>query len=326
MIPLPVEPKIIEEGKNSATFELKQLFPGYGATLGNSFRRALYSSLEGAAITQVKIKGVQHEFSTIPFVMEDILNITLNLKKIRFLTHTDIPEVGKIKVKGEQEVKAADFEFSPNIEVANKDAHIATITDKKGVFDLEVMVEKGLGFQPVEARKNRKLEIGQIQIDAIFTPIRRVKYEVKNMRVGDRTDFEKLLLYLKTDGSITPKEAFVKATEILLEHFLIVKNAFSLTAATVKNTGGKKNVAVVAKKNKKSEADKTSKESESSLKVSDLGLSGRIAQALLDGGVKTVGGILKKKREGLLALNGLGGKGVEVIEKKLKERGVDFNS
>ncbi len=219
MIPLPSAPKIVESKKNRAVFEIEGLYPGYGATIGNSLRRVLISSLEGAAVTQVKIRGVSHEVSTIPGVLEDVINIILNLKKLRFKMSSREPQKGTLKVKGAREVKGSDFEFPSQVELVNKTAKICTITDKKKELEMEIQIERGVGYEPVEMRKREKLEIGVIPIDAIFTPIRNVSFRVENMRVGKRTDFDRLFLDIETDGTITPQEAFSQASEILVKHF-----------------------------------------------------------------------------------------------------------
>jgi len=225
MISLPLQPKIIEKKENWARFEIEALYPGYGVTIGNSLRRVLLSSLPGAAVTQMKIKGVPHEFSTIPGVTEDVILIMLNLKQLRFRIYTEEPQKARLIVKGEKEVKASDFELPAQVELVNKDAHIATLTQKSSELDMEIQIEKGIGYLPREARKKtnaptqEKLEIGVIPLDAIFAPVRRVSYKVENMRVGERTDFDRLFLEIKTDGTITPEAAFFQASEILVKHF-----------------------------------------------------------------------------------------------------------
>lgn len=226
MIPLPSKPKIIEKKGNRAVFEIEGLYPGYGVTIGNSLRRVLISSLEGAAVTSLKIKGVQHEFSTIPGVLEDVISIILNLKKLRFKLFTDEPQKAILKVKGQKEVKASDFELPPQVELVNKDAKVLTITDKKKELEMEIQVEKGVGYESVERRKKEKLEIGVIPLDAIFTPIRNVSFRVENMRVGKRTDFDRLFLDIETDGTTTPEEAFTKASEILVKHFSLFRENY----------------------------------------------------------------------------------------------------
>ena len=219
IILLPRTPKIIKKGENRATFEIENCYPGYGMTLGNAIRRVLLSSLPGAAVTSVKIKGVEHEFSTVPHVLEDAIQIILNLKQIRFKKDSEGPVTLILKAKGEKKVKASDIKLTSDIEIVNKDACIANLTDKKAELDIEIEVDSGLGYIPVEQRKKEKLSIGSIAVDAVFSPIRRVNYEVENMRVGDKTDFNRLKVNIETDGSIKPEEAFSKAIQILVDHF-----------------------------------------------------------------------------------------------------------
>lgn len=219
----PQKPKIIKKEDNKAVFEIDGCYPGYGMTLGNAFRRVLLSSLPGAAVTSVKIKGASHEFSTIPYVLEDVIRIMLNLKQVRFRVNSleALPLKIELKATGEKEIKAKDIKTTSEIEIINKDIHIATLTDKKAKLEMEIEVDGGLGYIPVEQRKKEKLEIGTIAIDAIFTPITKINYEIENMRVGERTDFNRLRIEIETDGSITPEEAFKKAADILVEHFQI---------------------------------------------------------------------------------------------------------
>lgn len=223
MISLPLQPKIIKKEKNKAVFEIEALYPGYGATIGNSLRRVLLSSLPGAAITQIKIKGVHHEFSTIPGILEDVVLIMLNLKQLRFKIFTSEPQKAILKIKGEKEVKGSDFQLSSQVELVNKDAHIATLTSKSAELEIEVLIEKGIGYQSRELRKKNdpreKLEIGMIPLDAIFSPVKKVGFRVENMWVGERTDFDRLFLEIETDGTITPEEVFFQAAEILVNHF-----------------------------------------------------------------------------------------------------------
>jgi len=229
MILLPKPPKIIDKKENRARFEIEALYPGYGITIGNSMRRVLLSSLPGVAVTQMKIKGVQHEFSTISGVMEDVITIMMNLKQMRFKIYSDEPQKATLKIKGEKEVKGSDFKLPSQVELVNKNCHIATLTSKKAELDIEIQIEKGIGYEPVERRKKQgKLEIGVIPIDAIFTPIRRVSYKVENMRVGERTDFDRVYLDVETDGTITPEDAFSQASEILVKHFSLLAESFNV--------------------------------------------------------------------------------------------------
>jgi len=224
MILLPKPPKVISKKDNSATFEIEALYPGYGITIANSLRRVLLSSLPGAAITQIKIKGVQHEYSTIPGVTEDVITIIMNLKKLRFKVHSEEPVKASLKIKGEKAVKGSDIKIPSQAELMNESAHIATLNSKSASLEMEVQIEKGIGYEPVESRKKDKLEIGAIPIDAIFTPVERVNYRVENMRVGDRTDFDKVSLDVKTDGTITPEYALFEASKILVDHFSLFVN------------------------------------------------------------------------------------------------------
>ncbi len=225
MIPLPSQPKIIQKKGNQALFEIEGLYPGYGVTIGNSLRRVLLSSLEGSAVTQVKIKGAQHEFSTIPGVLEDVVTILLNIKQLRFKLHTEEPQKAKLSVKGEKVVKGSAFDLSSQAEIMNKDAHVATLTSRTAHLDIEILIEKGLGYEPVETRKKGKLEIGTIALDAIFTPIRKVSYRVESMRVGERTDFDRLFVDLETDGTLSPEEAMSRASNLLVQHFSLLEES-----------------------------------------------------------------------------------------------------
>ena len=307
MIPLPQNPKIIKKEQNKAIFEIEGLYPGYGATVGNSLRRVLLSSLPGAAVTQMKIKGVQHEFSTIPGVIEDVITIGLNLKQLRFKIYTDEPQKARLKIKGEKEVKGSNFELPSQIELINKNSHIATLTDKKAELDIEIQIEKGMGYVPVERRKKEKQEIGAIALDAIFTPIRRISFNVENMRVGDRTDFDKLSLEIETDGTITPEETFLEASEILVKHFSLLFESI-----------------MPPKEEKKAETKKEAGGEMIKTKVVELKLSARTTNALLDNDIKTLDGILKKSEKSILELKGMGEKGLKEIKRLLKRKGCEL--
>jgi len=230
---MPKYPKIIKKkGENRAIFEVENCYPGYGMTLGSAFRRVLLSSLPGAAVTVVKIKGAEHEFSTLPYVLEDVIEIILNLKQIRFKFYAQESVVLILKAKGEKKIKASDIKLTSDIEIINKDAHIATLTDKRAELDMEIEVDSGLGYVPAEQRTKGKLSIGSIAVDAIFCPIKKINYEVENMRVGDRTDFNRLRLDIETDGSISPEDAFQKAARILVEHLSIFIGEEELAASS----------------------------------------------------------------------------------------------
>lgn len=214
--------KKVSESDTEGVFEVEGLYSGYGLTLGNALRRVLLSSLPGAAITQIKIKGVNHEFSTLEGVKEDVVEIGLNLKKIRFRIHTDEPQVLTLKAKGETEVSASDIKTNAQVDLITPDVHITTLTAKDAELDVEITVEKGLGYLPAEARKSDKLPIGVIALDALFSPVTKVNFTVENMRVGERADYNRLRLVVETDGSITPSAALRKASNILQDHFVKV--------------------------------------------------------------------------------------------------------
>lgn len=307
-IPLPQKPKINKLDANRAVFEIEGCYPGYGITLGNAFRRILLSSLSGAAVTGVKIKGAQHEFSTISGVAEDVIQIILNLKQVRFRLFSDQQITLTLSAKGLKEIKAGDIKTTSEVEIINKDAHIATLTDKKADFEIEIKIEKGLGFVPVERRKKEKLEIGLIAVDAIFTPVRRANFEVENMRVGERTDFNRLKIDIETDGSITPEDAFLQAAQILV-------NQFSVFLETEKIKEG----PVEVNEEKANESDDDSLKT----KVEDLKLSTRTINALKEGGIRTLASLTKKSEESLFELGGLGDKGVKEIKKLLKKYGFE---
>ena len=309
MISISKPPQLIEEKDNRAIFEIEALHPGYGLTIGNALRRVLLSSLEGAAVTEVKIKGVQHEFSTAAGILEDVLEIILNLKQLRFKIFTDEPQKAHLKIKGERIVKASDFKLPAQVELMNKNAHIATLTSKSAELDMEIQIEKGLGYQTVEDRKKEKLEIGVMAIDAIFTPIRKVNIRVENMRVGERTDFDRLFLEIETDGTIKTKAALLAAVKILVDHFSSFVGALEEEkpkAKLAKEEGEKEDADVVK------------------MKVEDLKISSRTVNGLLKNNIKTVGGLLRKKEQVLLKLEGMGESGVKEIKKALKKLGLEL--
>ncbi len=247
--------KKVSENDKEGVFDIEGLYSGYGLTLGNALRRVLLSSLPGAAITQIKIKGASHEFSTVEGVKEDMVEVALNMKKIRFRIHTDEPQVLILKVKGEKVVTASDIKMNSQVDLITPDAHIATLTAKDAELDIEITVEKGLGYLPVESRKSDKLPIGVIAIDALFSPVVKVNFTIENMRVGERADYNRLRLIVETDGSVTPSSALRKASNILQDHFVKisgveVKEVESVPAA---EEGEEKKTKKASKKKKKEE-------------------------------------------------------------------------
>jgi len=257
MILLPKPPKVIDKKDDWASFEIEALYPGYGITIANSLRRVLISSLPGAAITQIKIKGAQHEYSVVEGITEDVITIIANLKQLRFKVYGDEPQKATLKIKGEKEVKGSDMKVPSQMELINKDAHIATLTSKGAELEMEVQVEKGVGYEPVEDRKKRgKLEIGVIPIDAIFTPVKRVNYNIDNMRVGDRTDFDKVILDITTDGTITPEDALFESSKILVDHFSLFVNTLAPKETEPEKPASDKKEKAPAKKKSEKKAKK----------------------------------------------------------------------
>lgn len=244
--------KTISEKKNIGVFHIEGLYTGFGTTLGNALRRVLLSSLPGAAITQVKIKGVDHEFSTLPGMKEDILEFTLNLKKVRFYFTGNEPQVLTLSFKGEGEVKAGDIKDNAFARVINKDVHLATLTKKGANLEAEITVEKGLGYVVAESRRLERVSIGNIILDAIFSPIVRVAWEVENMRVGERTDYNRLKIEIETDGSISPSEALHKAAKVLGDHFVKISEEIGVKSTEEESAPeDKKEKAKKEKKTKK---------------------------------------------------------------------------
>jgi len=236
MIPLPTSIKTKNISNNNSVFEIESLYPGYGVTLGNAIRRVLLSSLSGAAVTEVKIKDAPHEFATLKGVKEDVLHILMNIKQLRFKIFTEDPQTATLVVKGEKEVTGKDFELPADLKLANPDLHIATLTDKSAQLEIEIKGEKGMGY--VFEDKEIKRSVGVIGMDAIFTPIKKVNYVVENMRVGKRTDFDKLSLEVETDGTITPKEALSQSLDILVSQFQYILE--NMATAEKKETKKKK--------------------------------------------------------------------------------------
>lgn len=311
---LPSKPRIVSESEYKGQYEIDGLYPGYGHTLGNSLRRIMLSSLQGAAITRVKIDGVSHEFSTIEGVKEDVINILLNLKQVRFELMTNEPQIASLKIKGEKEVTAADFNVPGQVRVVNVDQHIASLTDKKAELSIEVVIEKGLGYVSKERMQHEKMDIGEIALDAIFTPIRRVNYEVENMRVGDRTDFNRLRFNIETDGTISPHDVLERSIEIMIEQLKAI-------------IGFKDDEIEIDEINQMSEDDDISKISETEFlktRIEDLGLSQRALNVLSNANIRTVGGLVRKKKEDIIAIEGLGDKVFEEIEQILNANGIEL--
>jgi len=310
---LPSKPRVVSENNIKGVYEIDGLSSGYGHTLGNSLRRIVLSSLPGFAITSVKIDGVSHEFSTIDGVKEDVITMLLNLKKVRFGMASDETQTVNLEIKGPKKVTAGDLKLPGGVEVLNKDQHIADITDKISL-NIELTIEKGLGYVAKEVLQKGKVDIGVIAVDAIFTPIRRVNYEVENMRVGDRTDFNRLHITIETDGSIAPREALETSINIMIKQLSAI-TGFQEEVVPEEEPEEEKEIEV-EKEAPAINADvlKT--------RIESLDLSSRTSNALLSSNIRTVGGLSRKKEEDLLDIEGLGNKGIQEIKRALSNFGI----
>lgn len=211
-----------EKNKNEAVLTVEPCFQGYGMTLGNALRRVLLSSLPGAACFAVKIKGAQHEFSTLSGIKEEVLEIILNLKQLRMKIYTDEPVKLRLLAKGVGEVKAKDIEKNADVEIINQDLHIANLTEKNSELEMDIFVNKGRGYVPIEERDKSGLEVNTIAIDSVYSPVVNVGYKVENTRVGEITNYDKLILNIETDGTISPEEAIDQAVRILIDQFTVI--------------------------------------------------------------------------------------------------------
>ena len=308
---LPSKPKIISEEGTVGVYEIEGLYPGYGHTLGNSLRRIILSSIPGAAITSVKIPGVSHEFSVIDGVKEDVITMLLNLKKVRMRFLTDEPQTLSLKVKGDKVITAADIELPGQVEILNPEQVIATLTGKSSVLEMEIKAEKGLGFVSKENLEKNRVEIGSITLDGIFTPIRRATYEVENMRVGDRTDFNKLKLFIETDGTISPNDALTSSIAVMINQLKAIvgfKEEEAPMMTEVAESKASSKVEIDA------EVLKT--------RIESMNVSARTQNALSAANIRTVGGLARKKERDLLEIDGLGQKGINEIKQALGEFGI----
>jgi len=286
---------------NSATFVIEPLHRGFGITLGNSLRRVLLSSLEGAAITGFKASGVSHEFTTLPGVKEDLVQITLNLKQIRFKVFSNEPQTLQLVKKGKGVVKASDIETSADVEVINGSQPIATLDSDKASINFTLRVEKGRGYLTVEEQGKSNQEVGMIALDALFSPIKRVRYHVENTRVGQVTDLDRLVIEVNTDGTVTPSDAIKEAASILVQHFAVI-------------TG--EDVAPVAAEDAGSDA---SEPAELNFSIDDLNFSQRTTNALMNNNITSMRELVELSDADLKVLKGFGAKAYKEVVDKLKE-------
>ena len=314
---MPSKPRVVLEEGNKGVFEIDGLYPGYGHTLGNSLRRIILSSLPGASVTSIKIDGISHEFSTMEGIKEDVIVMILNIKKLRFKMASDEPQTVTLSVKGPKIITGEDIKTSGQVETLNPDLYIAEVTGKVNL-NIEIKIEKGLGFIPKEILQKEKVDIGTIAVDAIFTPIRRVSYEVENMRVGDKTNHNRLRILIETDGTLTPREALTRSIEIMINQLKAIVDF-------------KEEEVIIEKKEIKSESkEKEEEKSEDDFtdvlktRTDNLDLSTRTLNALTAANIRTLGGLARKKREDLLEVEGIGEKGINEIKKVLGKYGFNL--
>lgn len=293
----------VAETKDFGKFEISPLETGYGLTLGNALRRVLLTSLPGAAVTSILVDGVTHQFTTLQGVKEDVVELVLNLKQVRFEYHGDKPVSASITAAGPAKIKAGDIKAPATVKVVNKDLLLATLADKKSTLNVKMEINSGYGYSP--AKDRTAAQLGEIVLDAAFTPVVRVNYTVEASRVGRSTDLDKLVLEIYTDGSLKPSKALKDAAEILIVYFTqLVHPTF-------------------AKEAKKAVAE-TDDDEALKLSVEELDLPTRIANALKKGGYAYVKDFNGADREEIAKVKNLGGKSVDIILKKLKNKGIDI--
>ncbi|HMQ01714.1 MAG TPA: DNA-directed RNA polymerase subunit alpha [Candidatus Doudnabacteria bacterium] len=310
-IPLPNRAKIQHLDGNQYELTLEPLYPGYGVTIANALRRVLLSSMPGAAVTAVKIKFADHEFSAIPNVKEDVIQIILNLKQLRLRSFSLEPVRLSLKAKGEGVVTAEMITETDQVEVANKDLYICTLDNKNADLEMELIVEQGRGYEPVEAREHQNLEAGMLAVDAIYTPVRSVYYDISNVRVGGMTNFDKLVLRMETDGTITGGEAIDIASNILVDHFSTLFNSegaerleMMQEAASLQEAAAEAEVPIVVE---------DTPVVEEGTPIDDTTLSNRAKNALQKSGITTIEALRAMTDEDIQNIAGLGEKTIAEI-------------
>ena len=293
--------EINDLGENSSSFVIRPLYYGYGNTLGNSLRRVLLSSIKGAAITAFRLEGTTHEFSAVPGIVEDTVDIMLNLKNIHFKSHSDAPVEIHLEKKGAGVVKAGDIKLPAELELANPQQIICTIDDPKFVLNMDMVVDTGRGYMSMDQSSAERVHDDMIAIDAVFTPVIRVRYKAENTRVGQDTNLQQLTLTVDTDGTITPREAFEEAAAILVNQYKALAGSTTVESAPAPTT--------------------QNQEEEGGLMtpIEELGLSARTANALLNNGIHTVRELKSLPESELKDLKGFGAKALDEVHEKLTE-------
>lgn len=301
---LPQLPVLVEEiSSKQAVYSIEPLNPGYGVTVANSIRRVMLSSLEGSAATYYKIKGVDHEFSTVENILEDVVDITLNVKALRFVVDTEEPVTLTLKSRGSKVVTGAEIDLPAGVTLINPEAPILTLTDAEATLDMEITVERGYGFRKGEHQMNKK-EVGLIAVDSVFTPIVRVSYDVQDMRVGDKTNYNRVVFSITTDGTISPLDAIQDSARILVEQFTsVVGEPVEVRSAQVEEEG-------------ESEVET------SQIKIETLEIAQRTIKALQAEGIENVAQLLQLSRKEIVAIKGISDKAVQSIEEQLSQFGI----
>lgn len=298
---------VLEESDKYGKYEIGPIARGFGQTLVNPLRRVLLSSIEGAAVTKVKIAGVKHEFSTVKGMKEDVLHLILNIKDLKIKSHSSEPQVIKLSAKGPKVVKAKDLELTSEVEIIDPEHVLANLADAKSKLEMELTVEKGVGYRPADDSVRSK--IGVLPVDASFSPIERVKFEAAEARVGRRTDFDKVLLEIFTDGTVNPTSSLTSAAEMLVKMY-----------ATLAGESD-----VVKKLLEKPEVEAVKEEEEEvvpEMKIEELGLAARALNSLKGAGIEYVNQLVQLSNKEVLAFEGLGEKSVENIERALAKQGL----
>ena len=297
----PALASIDEHDATNATFDIEPLHAGYGNTLGNSMRRVLLSSIKGAAVVAFRVEGASHEFTTLPGVKEDVIDIMLNIKNIRLKCFVDEPVELRLEKKGAGPVTAASIKTTADVEVINPDQIICTIDDPKKSILIDFIVESGRGYQTIETSSAKRLHSDMIAVDAIFSPVLRVRYKVENTRVGQETNLDKLLISIETDGSITPREAFEEAAAILVNQYTALAGSTVVESAPVLGI------------------DKENEKNELNTPIEELNLTARTANALINNEIRTVHDLVTLNEQDLRELKGFGSKALDEVNDKLAE-------
>jgi DNA-directed RNA polymerase subunit alpha len=309
-IPLPNQAQVRQLEGNTYELTLEPLYPGYGVTIGNAMRRVLLSSMPGAAVTGVKIKFVDHEFSTIPNVKEDVIQIILNLKQLRLRSFSPEPIRLNLKKKGEGKVTAGDITTTDQVEIANPDLYLCTLDNKNADLDMELIVEQGRGYVPVEARENRSTEAGMLAVDAIYTPVKAVYYDITNVRVGQITNFDKLTLHMETDGTMTGQEAIDIASHILVDHFSMMFSGMGNRLTDMAESPAASETAPEQGDNMQTLIGAPELDGRS---LDELNLSNRAKNALSKNGINTVEALEALTNDEINNMAGLGDKTIAEI-------------